>query len=621
MTTWTRRIPFKVDVGGIIELMGTSLYSRSDTAIRELIQNAHDAVVRRRHRDLGYQGRLVIEQDAVNHRLHFHDDGIGLTAAEAEEYLSTLGVGITGLLKKGTTTSATTGPADATGDLIGQFGIGMFSAFMLAERLTVESRHLDADQAIRWEAGAGTDIELSSCERRLPGTTVTLTLKPPYYALAESPERVEQAVKEFADFVRLPIFLNDSRVRANVIQAAWFEASPDREAVESELETYFEETPLDVLPLRLEKPVAMAGALYVTPQRTPGFSGQPVVTVTLRRMVISRRIQGLIPAWAPFLRGVLELPDCTPTASREDLVRDAHFARTREVLEHKLFEHLEQLAEHDSPRLESILTWHRYHFTGASLDEPRLRALLRRCYRLPTSKGALPFDEILRQSPADPLLEGDAEHVIWYNTDRRQESWINSLFGGGDVPCVHAVRTFEESLLATWVAEANQEGTVIDLRLASPQAPRFAETVLGVRDLEDSPPAWQAFLGATGARVRCACFNPEQPVMAFLNERSELIKTFDELKKQGTIPSGFQRLIDAHFGDGPTAQNEVLLNRSHRLVQRALEQKTTSPLASVLRLLVLNALHRVGASLPRAAHQQQVEDLDWIAEALWGKKT
>ncbi|HYT91757.1 MAG TPA: hypothetical protein VEL76_23790, partial [Gemmataceae bacterium] len=386
-----------------------------------------------------------------------------------------------------------------------------------------------------------------------------------------------------------------------------------------ELEGYFGETPLDVIPLRLEKPVAIAGALYVTPQRTPGFTGEPVVTVTVRRMVISRRIQGLLPQWASFLRGVLELNDCAPTASREDLVRDATFNRVREVLEQRLFEHFEQLAEQQPARLEAIMAWHRYTLAGAALEEPRLRALLRKTYRLPTSKGQLTFDEILEQSPADPILESEAERVIWHNTDRRQERWINALFAGHEVPCVHALRSFEESLLAAMVADANGQGVVADLRIASPGAPGFAAGILGVSDLEDAPAAWQEFFKATGARILSASFRGEQPVIAFLNERAELHRTFDDLKKQGNIPTGFQRLIDAHFESGPPATNEVLLNRNHRLVRRALSQKTTTPLASVLRLLVHNALVSAGASLPREAQQLQVEDLEWVAEALWGK--
>jgi hypothetical protein len=621
MAPWRRRIPFKVDVAGIIEIMGSSLYSRADTPIRELIQNAHDAIQRRRRRELSYQGRIDIQQDSGCRTLCFHDDGIGLSPSEAEEYLSTLGIGLTGLLKKGLAPAQADGSGQDGEGLIGQFGIGLFSAFLLAERVVVESRRLDCAEGIRWEAGAGTDIELSSSDRAIPGTSVTLHLRPDHLVLAEKAEALEAAIKEFADFLTVPIFLNGAKQRVNVIHAAWFEPTPEREAMELELEGYFHETPLDVIPLRLERPVSIAGALYVTPQRTPGFAGNPVVTVTLRRMVISRRVQGLLPDWAFFLRGVVELNDCAPTASREDIVRDGKFEIVRAVLEARLYEHFERLAKEDSVRWESILSWHRYTMAGASLQEHRLRSLLRTTYRLPTSKGLLTFAEILEQSLADPICEDEAERVIWYNSDRRQEHWINTLFAGHDMPCVHALRSFEESLLAAFVADASETGVVTDLRMASPGAVNFARSILGIRDLEDAPDPWPEFLASTSAKILVASFRPEQPVMAFLNERYELLQTFDELKKQGDIPAGFQRLIDSHFEQSPTGRNEVILNRDHRLVGRALTQKPSTPLASVLRLLVINALNSAGANVPRDAQRQQTEDLDWIAEALWGRKS
>ena len=85
------------------------------------------------------------------------------------------------------------------------------------------------------------------------------------------------------------------------------------------------------------------------------------------------------------------------------------------------------------------------------------------------------------------------------------------------------------------------------------------------------------------------------------------------------MPTGFQRLIDAHFDEHESSRNEVILNRNNRLVARALEQKTSSPLAGVLRLLVTNALTQAGAVVPRGALRRQVDDLDWIAECLWGR--
>ncbi|MFM8217959.1 MAG: hypothetical protein ACKOJF_03450, partial [Planctomycetaceae bacterium] len=119
-----KTIPFRVDIPGLLEIMGRSLYSRADTPIRELIQNAHDAIVRRRQRDLGFSGRIDVRQDAEAEVLQFSDDGAGLTPAEAEEYLGTLGLSLTGLVRK----RLVPGGEEAVEGLIGQFGVGLFSA-------------------------------------------------------------------------------------------------------------------------------------------------------------------------------------------------------------------------------------------------------------------------------------------------------------------------------------------------------------------------------------------------------------------------------------------------------------------------------------------------------------
>ena len=157
------------------------------------------------------------------------------------------------------------------------------------------------------------------------------------------------------------------------------------------------------------------------------------------------------------------------------------------------------------------------------------------------------------------------------------------------------------------------------LRTASPGSHGFAELILGVRDMVEAPQEWQDFLGHSEAKVMVASFRNDQPVMAFLNEKHDLQATFEDLRKTGVVPSGFQRLIDNHFDATDTGRHEIILNREHRLVGRALTQKTSMPLASVLRLLVINALNNAGAAVNREAQQEMMEDLDWIAEALWGR--
>jgi len=339
--------------------------------------------------------------------------------------------------------------------------------------------------------------------------------------------------------------------------------------------------------------------------------------VTVRRMVISRRVRDLIPPWASFLRGVLELEDCSPTASREDLVRDDRFQLVRTSLDDFLFSHLEKMADEEPGRLEAIVNWHRYVLAGAALAEHRLRTLLAKVYRFRTSRGALLFDELLQKSMADALHETDAEFVIWYNADRRQERYLDDVFASNPTPCVHVFRSFEENLLAAMISDHPERE--IDLRPATPSSANFADSVMGMNELEDVSATWADFFRSAKARVLMASFDKSLPVVAFLNERYELAQTFEDLRRDGDIPKGFQRLIDAHFRQAPTGQNEVILNREHRLVQRALSQGMRSPLASVLRLLVTNALNSAGAGRGKEAADVQMEDLDWIADALWGQ--
>jgi hypothetical protein len=199
---------------------------------------------------------------------------------------------------------------------------------------------------------------------------------------------------------------------------------------------------------------------------------------------------------------------------------------------------------------------------------------------------------------------------------------MNSLFADHAMPCVHAVRSFEESLLASMAGDwAEDRGESIEVRIASPSQDSFGTQILGVSDIEEAPEAWQAFFASADAKIRVASFRNQQPVMSFLDNRHELQKSYEDLKRQGTVPVGFQRLIDSHFRDAQTHQNEVLLNRNHPLIERVLSQRTDTPLASVLRLLVFSALNSAGAAKSRDMISVEKDDLDWIAEALWGRKT
>ncbi len=611
---WVKRLPFQVDVAGIIRLMGRSLYSRPNAAIRELIQNAHDGIVRRRSKDLQYHGRIDFYQYPQEGVVEVADDGVGLTLEEVEKYLGTLGIGLSGLLR-----GQGEGTGESVGNLIGEFGIGLFSAFLLADRVEICTRHFVTGEVTRWEAGPEVDIVITPGQRETPGTTVRLYLKPEHRAFAEDQDLLESAIKEYAEFLPLPIHINGKQHRVNVGTASWLEPTPDMGALELELESYFGETPLDVFAIRQEKPVVIRGALYVTPQRTPGFTDAPAVTVTVRRMIISRKLHGLLPDWASFVRGVLELSECSPTTSREDLVRDATFYLVREFLDRFILEHFQKLATEAPARWQSLIAWHRYLLAGAALEVVPLRYLLRDTYRFITSRGEMTFPEILKASTCEGFSEHGYEAVIWYNPSRHLEAWLNEVFAEHPAPCVHTLRSFEEALLALMVADVASDGQLVDFRIAGPSSPGFATTVLGIKELMDAAPEWQHFLGTDRIHVSVGEYSKNIPVLAFLSERSELHRTFEVLQKQGGMPAGFQRLISAHFQQDIPQPHEVILNLRHPIVERALSQSVRSPLASVLRLLVNKALQTAGLVLDATFREREQDDLTWIAETLWGR--
>ncbi|MDR1054033.1 MAG: ATP-binding protein [Planctomycetaceae bacterium] len=638
LTFAPKTFSFTVDLAGLIDLMGTALYQHPNAAIRELIQNAHDSIVRRRNFELvnsvnavrantdvavgsvaanSWQGQIRFTQNRNAGTLTIEDNGIGLNPDEAEKYLSTLGVGITGMLRRSANVQGES-QSFRSGELIGQFGIGLLSAFLLCDRIVVESLRLGDEQIpICWEADSSTVIKLSRGEKTTVGTKITLYLRPEQKQYAESEEVIEEAIRQYADFIQIPIFLNNHEQRINLAQPIWFEPEADEDELILALENWFHETPLCVIPIRVEKPITIQGALYISPQRVPGFTDEARVATTIRRMIISRRIQGLMPSWSPFVRGVLELPDCRPTASREELVRDENFDNVKQTLEQILFKYFEQLAREKPAVWEALLNWHRYTLAGAALENSLLRRLLRETYRFATHRGKLTFMEILDRSAADSLFEDNADYVIWYHGDRRQEAAIDAIFADLKTPCVHATMMFEEALLIEMANDTMLDRTfVIDCRVAVPGTKGFSKSVLGANETILIDDEWEEFFESIDAKIFYAQCDSMQPVFAFLNERYDLMRTLDALKKGGDIPSSFQRMIDKHLEGEELPRNEILLNRRHPLVDRALEKSTTDPLAAVLRVLVFQAVQSAGATLSRNTREQIENDLEKIAEKL-----
>ena len=175
---------FKTDIKNIVHIFAKSLYPRDDMFIRELLQNAQDSIVKRQVQEPLHPGRIDIIADGKSNVLVFRDDGIGMTEQEILDYLCTIGGSGTREFRK----SILERDRESAESLIGQFGIGMLSAFVAAEKIVIDTRSFDAapEEGIYWWVMHGEKYHYRSVQRPTPGSTVMVYLKTEYRRLANT---------------------------------------------------------------------------------------------------------------------------------------------------------------------------------------------------------------------------------------------------------------------------------------------------------------------------------------------------------------------------------------------------------------------------------------------------
>jgi len=346
---------FQAEVEQVLRLVVHSLYSNKEIFLRELLSNASDALDKRRFRALtdaslapsGEPG-IRLEADASNKTLTLHDDGIGMTHDELVTHLGTIAKsGSRELLEA-------LGRAGEKGDLslIGQFGVGFYSAFLVADRVEVVSRAAGQSDAWCWASDAKRAFTLEPATREAVGTSVVLHLGADHLDLLRA-WKLEELVRRYSDFLPWPIEVRHdgkdgeapSWKRVNQGRPIW-----QRAASEVTKEQYVEfyrhvshayDEPLAWKHFRVEGSQEFAGLLYV-PTQPPFdlFSPEPKhgIRLHVKRVFIMEDCDQLLPRWLRFVRGVVDSEDLPLNVSRE-LLQDSRLTRvirkqvTRQVLD------------------------------------------------------------------------------------------------------------------------------------------------------------------------------------------------------------------------------------------------------------------------------------------------
>ncbi len=447
---------------GLIELLARSLYTHPDVFVRELVQNAHDGIVRRLAVEPDLAGKIEISISPDEGQLSIQDNGLGMSEVDIRNFLSVIGSTGTGTARA--SSQDTEHELAVANRLIGQFGIGLLSAFVVAERVIVRTQRHGTQDAFEWSNRGSTECEFSSIPRRVIGTEVELTIRSEHsYLLAE--RRLRSSIIKFCDLVPFPIALN-SAGPVNRIHAPW-----DRTAYscDEEKESAYRdfirhrcgdegEVPLDVIPINLSEPCQVQGVLWISDRHVPDVNTTGVVDLFIRRMFIREADPTLLPRWAKFVRGVLNTADLEPNAARDDVRRDSAFEMLRSKLGEVIVARLMEISSSDPLTFKRINAWHHYHLKGMAYYHREFFDQIAHVLLFETNRGPLALQDYIAKN--SPRADKEMRVPIYYFRHGDSAAQCYRLAEARDWVVINAGRVFEEELLKRY-SEQNEHAVFL----------------------------------------------------------------------------------------------------------------------------------------------------------------
>lgn len=383
MTTTTETKAFQAEVKQLLQLMIHSLYSNKEIFLRELVSNASDACDKLRYEALATPGlfendpelgiRVLIDADAKT--ITIADNGIGMTKDEAIAHLGTIA-------KSGTKEffSSLTGDAQKDANLIGQFGVGFYSSFIVADKVTVRSRKAGTpvSQGVEWVSGGEGDYTVADIEYPGRGTEVILHLRPEQEDLLNA-WKIREILRKYSDHIALPIRMAketwDEDAKAmkatgedetvNQANALW--ARPKNEITDEEYKAFYQhvahdyQEPLTWVHARVEGRHEYTQLLYV-PSQAPfdlwDRNSRHGIKLYVKRVFIMDDAEQLLPVYLRFVRGVVDVADLPLNVSREILQESKDIEQIRSGCTKRVLGLLEEMAENHAENYEKF--WNQF---------------------------------------------------------------------------------------------------------------------------------------------------------------------------------------------------------------------------------------------------------------------
>ena len=348
------RLSFQAEVGRLLHIVANSLYSEKEIFLRELVSNASDACDRLRYLALtdpaltedDPEFRVVLSIDKKAKSLTVADNGIGMDREELIENLGTIA-------RSGTRAFVDRLTGDSSRDvaLIGQFGVGFYSAFIVADRVEVTSRKAGEERAWLWTSDGSGEFSVAEAARDSRGTSVTVRLRKGEKEFLE-PERLRHVVKTYSDHIPVPVRLDGEDDKLNAAAALW--TLPRKDVSEDQYREFYHhvghafDDPWLTIHARAEGKIEYTLLLFV-PSVRPFDLFDPErrhrVKLYVKRVFITDDHQGLVPPYLRFLRGVVDSEDLPLNVSRELLQTSPVLARIKGAVTRRVIGELKKKAE------------------------------------------------------------------------------------------------------------------------------------------------------------------------------------------------------------------------------------------------------------------------------------
>ncbi|CCI19579.1 Chaperone protein htpG [Microcystis aeruginosa PCC 9807] len=340
----------------IFPIIKKSLYTDHEIFLRELISNSVDAISKLKMASLAGEARGEVPEpeinlaiDKENRTLSITDNGIGMTAEEIKKYINQVAFSSAEEFINKYQKSAN--------DLIGHFGLGFYSAFMVAKKVEIDTlSYQEGATPVHWSCDGSPEFELTDSSRSQIGTTITLTLMDEEGEYLE-PARIRQLVKTYSDFMPVPIKIDGEVI--NQQRALWKESSQNL-TKEDYLEFYrylypFQEEPLLWVHLNTDYPFLLNGILYFPKLRPDVDVSKGQLKLFCNQVFVSDHCEEIIPDFLIPLRGVIDSPDIPLNVSRSALTKDRTVRRIADFIAKKIADRLKSLYNEDAK--EYIRCW------------------------------------------------------------------------------------------------------------------------------------------------------------------------------------------------------------------------------------------------------------------------